>query len=198
SNVEVINTYDSLLINYVSGIENVYDDFLVLKTYDFNVNFSEALSTRKFRLPVCYDAEFGLDLKEISDRNKLTVAQIIELHTAPDYLLYFLGFLPGFLYLGGMDKKLAIPRKKQPRKMIEKGAVGIAENQTGIYPRSSPAGWQIIGNCPVDLFDPKLEIPSLFLPGDKIQFFAIDKEEYVFIKEQIRQNKYELKPINNG
>tara|TARA_R110002020_G_scaffold374098_3_gene585514 strand:+ start:271 stop:1005 length:735 start_codon:yes stop_codon:yes gene_type:complete len=196
--VEVINTYNSILISYVYSIEYVYDADFWLNAFDFNEVSVENIQQDTFILPVCYDLQFGIDLNEISIKKDMEISEIINLHTASDYTLYFMGFLPGFLYLGGMDDRLAFPRKNQPRKSIEKGAVGIAENQTGIYPKSSPAGWQIIGNCPVPLFNPKSERPSPFSPGDKIKFNAVSLEEYLDIKQAIKQEKYELKKHGNN
>ncbi|MAW94510.1 MULTISPECIES: 5-oxoprolinase subunit PxpB [unclassified Leeuwenhoekiella] len=196
SKVELINTYNSLLINYGLSINVIYDDFLLLKQYDFASIKTEALETSTYKLPVCYDAEFGLDLDELAVATKLKIPELIALHTKPIYTVYFIGFLPGFLYLGGMDKRLRISRKKEPRKSVAKGAVGIAENQTGIYPNSSPAGWQIIGNCPVELFNPKFEIPCPFQTGDCIQFYAVDLAAHQRIKTEVEAGSYTLEKAN--
>ena len=193
SKVEVINTYNSLLITYLSGIDSVYDDLERLHAVDYSSIPATDLERKTYQLPVCYDAEFGLDLEELSTTNKLKFSEIIELHTRPIYTVYFMGFLPGFLYLGGMDERLRISRKKTPRQSVVKGAVGIAENQTGIYPNSSPAGWQIIGNCPVELFNPQLEIPCPFQAGDRIQFYAVSKAEHQELKEQMKSGSFKLK-----
>ena len=193
--VEVINTYNSLLIIYRNTINVIYDDFEDLKSIDFRAIETASMSSRLFELPVCYDEEFGIDLKVLAHQKKLTISEIIHLHTAPIYTLYFMGFLPGFLYLGGMDKKLAISRKSEPRMQIKKGAVGIAENQTGIYPKSSPGGWQIIGNCPLNFFDPLIENPSPFSAGDRIRFYEVKKQEYDEISELVKSGKYTLKSV---
>ncbi len=193
SKVKVINTYNSLLITYVYSIDSVYDDLKRLQAMDFSSIPATDLQCKTYQLPVCYDAEFGLDLEELSTTNKLKISEIIELHTRPIYTVYFMGFLPGFLYLGGMDERLRISRKKSPRPSVVKGAVGIAENQTGIYPNSSPAGWQLIGNCPVELFNPKLEIPCPFQAGDRIQFYAVSKAEHQKLQEQIESGSFQLK-----
>lgn len=192
--VEVINTYNSLLIIYDVNIDSVYSDFQRLKDVDFNQIDTKDINSKKYKLPVCYDAEFGVDLEELSVKNTLEISEIITLHTAPLYTVYFIGFLPGFLYLGGMDERLRISRKTSPRNAVLKGAVGIAENQTGIYPNSSPAGWQIIGNCPVELFNPKLEIPCPITAGDQIQFYEVSKKEHEEISAQIKAGTFELKP----
>lgn len=194
SSVEVINTYNSLLIAYTINIDSVYSDFQLLGNVNFSQILLKEIHSKRYRLPVCYDGEFGLDLEELAASNGLQISEIITLHTAPVYTVYFIGFLPGFLYLGGMDERLRISRKKSPRNSVPKGAVGIAENQTGIYPNSSPAGWQIIGNCPIELFNPKLEIPCLISAGDQIQFYEISKKEHEEISDQIKAGIFELKP----
>tara|TARA_Y100001001_G_scaffold112434_1_gene110071 strand:- start:2112 stop:2837 length:726 start_codon:yes stop_codon:yes gene_type:complete len=190
--VEIINTYNSLLVNYNKTIESVYSDFERLKTLDFQNIPVEAVASKLYHVPVCYDAEFGLDLELLAKEKSLTIDELISLHTAPEYRLYFTGFLPGFLYLGGMDERLKMPRKSEPRASVLKGAVGIAENQTGIYPNSSPAGWQIIGNCPVALFDPKSEPPCPFTPGDRIQFYSVSKAKYDEIQQEVQAGTYQL------
>ncbi|RXG30046.1 5-oxoprolinase subunit PxpB [Leeuwenhoekiella palythoae] len=190
--VEITNTYNSILINYVISIESVYSDFERLKTLDFHNIPLEAVTSKLYRVPVCYDAEFGLDLELLAKEKSLTIDEVISLHTAPEYTLYFIGFLPGFLYLGGMHERLKMPRKSEPRASVLKGAVGIAENQTGIYPNSSPAGWQIIGNCPVALFDPKSEPPCPFASGDRIQFYSVSKLKYDEIQQEVQAGTYHL------
>jgi len=191
--VEVINTYNSLLISYMFSIENIYDEVSRLKKLLEVANIPKNTNYKIFRLPVCYDAEFALDLDYISEEKKLSNSQIISLHTAPLYQVYFIGFLPGFLYLGGLDSKLEISRKKTPRRSVEKGAVGIGGNQTGIYPKSSPGGWQILGKCPVLLFDKNQVPPTPFSAGDKIKFEAVSKEEFYSIEEEIKNGNYTLK-----
>ncbi|SFC30987.1 inhibitor of KinA [Zunongwangia mangrovi] len=191
--VEVINTYNSILINYFVTIEDVYSDLKAVKEVFQQNNNTKNIDSRVFEIPVCYDLDFGIDLELISKEKDLEVSEIISLHTQPEYRVYFMGFLPGFLYLGGLDKKLQISRKSQPRMKIEKGAVGIGENQTGIYPKVSPGGWQIIGNCPVDFFDKNSEIPTQISAGDYIKFKSVEKEEYEQIKEQVKNGNFQLK-----
>ena len=194
--VKVTNTYNSILINYVNSIESVYSDFERLKTLDFQNIPLEPVASKLYRVPVCYDPVFRLDLELLAKEKSLTIDELIHLHTAPQYTLYFIGFLPGFLYLGGMDERLKMPRKSEPRASVLKGAVGIAENQTGIYPNSSPAGWQIIGNCPVALFDPKSDPPCPFAPGDRIQFYSVSKAKYYEIQQEVQAGTYQLIPTH--
>ncbi|WP_242670124.1 5-oxoprolinase subunit PxpB [Gramella sp. KN1008] len=191
--LEVINTYSSILISYMFTIEDVYGEISRLKGLISQANIPKNLNSQIFHLPVCYDVDFGLDLELISAEKNLSIDEIIELHYAPLYQVYFIGFLPGFLYLGGLDKKLQISRKDTPRKSVEKGAVGIGENQTGIYPKSSPGGWQIIGKCPVIFFDKNQDPPSPFSPGDMVRFFPVPKKQFFEIERQIKKGSYELK-----
>jgi len=194
--VEVINTYNSLLINYMFSIEDVYDDISRLQKLFKEAKIGKLNKRKIVYLPVCYQEEFSWDLELIAKEKNLTKKEIIQLHTTPIYTVYFIGFLPGFLYLGGLDKKLRISRKNQPRMEIEKGAVGIGENQTGIYPKSSPGGWQILGNCPVNLFDKNNNPPCEISAGDKVKFYSISKDEFEEVSEQISNGKFELKKEN--
>lgn len=192
-NVEVINTYDSLLIFYRSGIENFYSEVLLLKSLLKDTNIEKKVERQLYEIPVCYEPEFGLDLELISEEKKMSLEEIINLHTHPVYTVFFTGFLPGFLYLGGLDPKLFFSRKKAPRMQVPKGAVGIGEKQTGIYPKNSPGGWQIIGNSPVLLFDKNRNPPCEILAGDKIKFSPVSKGEYLKIKVDIEKGEHQLK-----
>lgn len=194
--VEVINTYSSLLIYYTHSIEDVYDEISKLKRLFREANIDKKQDKHLYCLPVCYDAEFGLDLKIVSQENGLSFEEIIYLHTQPLYTVYFIGFLPGFLYLGGLDPKLYISRKNEPRLKVEKGAVGIGEKQTGIYPKTSPGGWQIIGRSPVTLFNKNEEPPCIISAGDKIKFFSVSKREYLEIEGEVEAGKFQLKKEN--
>lgn len=189
----VNNTYNSLIIHYASTIKDFYDEKLTLNALISKVYEPKTTTRRCVFLPVCYDAEFGVDLKVVAREKKLTETEIITRHTAPVYTIYFMGFLPGFLYLGGLDETLKISRKKSPRLSVPRGAVGLAENQTGIYPKNSPGGWQIIGNCPVPIFTPFERPPVQLLAGDKLKFFPVSKSKFHTITEEVGQEKYEFK-----
>lgn len=191
--VEVTHTFNSLLIKYAQPIKNIYDETLMFSELFSSMNIPKNKPVKRFSLPVCYDEKFALDLKVFEREKKLYSDEIISLHSSKIYTLYFMGFLPGFLYLGTLPKSLCFPRKKQPRKRVEKGAVGIAETQTGIYPKSSPGGWQIIGNCPVDLFQPRHSPPSIFSPGDQIKFYPVSLEEHRSISEKVKMGKFQAK-----
>jgi inhibitor of KinA len=130
-----------------------------------------------FRIPVCYENEFGIDLKFIADQKNISQEQIIQMHVSRSYRVYMLGFLPGFAYMGQVDEQIAIPRKPQPRPILA-GSVGIAGTQTGIYPLNSPGGWQIIGRTPLKMFDKAKEEPCLVKAGDQVQFYSITRDEF--------------------
>lgn len=197
--VEVINTFHSLLINYQVAIENVYEEVLKIKSLLEETNISQKNKNHLYHLPVCYDREFGLDLDLISVEKKLSAEEIITLHTDTVYTVYFIGFLPGFLYLGGLDERLQISRKNQPRLKVQKGAVGIGEKQTGIYPKTSPGGWQIIGNSPVPLFNSFQHPPCEILAGDKVKFYQVSKKIFSEISKEVATGNFQFrKEEQNG
>jgi inhibitor of KinA len=129
-------------------------------------------------IPVCYGSEFGPDLEYVSHHNKMTEDKVIEIHSRPVYTVAFLGFSPGFPFLKGMDPSIAAPRRSSPRVSIQAGSVGIAGEQTGVYPISSPGGWQIIGKTPLSLFNPVNSPPALLKQGDRIKFKPITRNEF--------------------
>ena len=192
--VEIINTFNSLLIIYDLTIDDVYGEILRLKSLKIKAETIEDALSKLWRIPVCYDADFGIDLEAFSKEKQLSKNEVIELHSSAIYTIFFIGFLPGFLYLGGLNKKLHLDRKSTPNLDIKKGAVGIGGNQTGIYPKNSPGGWHIIGKTPVDFFNAKSSPPCVFNAGDKLQFFAISKTEFLDLEQDIKNNKFQLTP----
>ncbi|WP_419871330.1 5-oxoprolinase subunit PxpB [Candidatus Pristimantibacillus sp. PTI5] len=139
--------------------------------------------TRMVEIPVCYGGEYGPDLSFVADLNGLSEEEVIAIHAAGSYLVYMLGFAPGFPYLGGMSEEIAAPRHQTPRTSIPQGSVGIAGKQTGVYSVSTPGGWQLIGRTPLALFRPQEEIPSLLRPGDSVRFKPITSQEYMLYIE---------------
>jgi KipI family sensor histidine kinase inhibitor len=137
-----------------------------------------ALEDRRLRIPVCYGGEHGPDLDAVARHCGLAPDEVIARHSGGEYLVYFLGFTPGFAYLGGLDPALATPRRGAPRSSVPAGAVGIAGEQTGIYPQASPGGWRLIGRTPLRLFDPLREPPCVLAPGDRLRFVPIGPDEF--------------------
>lgn len=125
---------------------------------------------REIEIPVIYGGQYGPDLAIVVEHCQLTPEQVVTYHSNAQYLVYFLGFQPGFAYLGGLDPRLATPRRSDPRLRVPAGSVGIGGNQTGIYPAVSPGGWQLIGRTKQSLFDPCRTPPSLLQPGDLVRF----------------------------
>lgn len=137
-------------------------------------------------IPVLYGGPWGPDLEEVAAHCGMTPEQVIAAHSAPCYRIYMLGFTPGFPYLGGMDPRLATPRRKEPRIRIPAGSVGIAGNQTGVYPIESPGGWQLIGRTPLRLFDLGSDPPILLQAGRSIRFVPIDEPTYHRLERRVR------------
>lgn len=133
---------------------------------------SEALlpEARDIDIPVCYGGDEGPDLNEVANYHGMTAKQVVECHCSANYVVYFLGFQPGFAYMGGMPKQLDTPRRADPRIAVAPGSVGIGGSQTGIYPLETPGGWQIIGRTSLKLFDPFAMPPTLLRPGDNVRF----------------------------
>ena len=164
----IFNPYKITSERLIKKIQNVISDK--------NLNIKKKSKT--WKIPICYDKDFAIDFKEISTISKLDIEQLKKKHFSKTYEVDMLGFLPGFLYLGDLDKSLHLPRKKNPRISIPEGSVGIAGNQTGIYNIESPGGWNIIGRTPLKLFDKSKNPPINIVQGDKIIFQEITKEDF--------------------
>jgi KipI family sensor histidine kinase inhibitor len=136
-----------------------------------------AAPVREVEIPVCYDAEFALDLEAVASSVRLAPAEVVRLHTAPGHRVLMVGFAPGQPYIGGLDARLAVARRATPRTRVPAGAVAIANAQTAIYPFEIAGGWNIIGRTPLRVFDPAREPPCLLLPGDRVRFRAIERAQ---------------------
>lgn len=190
--VDIIPAFCSLLINYdprVISYEEMKQRLQDLIKVDAK---AEAGRKRVFEIPVCYGGEYGPDIANIAKNAGLSEKEVIEIHSSRDYLIYMLGFLPGFTYLGGLDERIHTPRLATPRIKINAGSVGIGGSQTGIYPLDSPGGWQLMGMTPVKTYDPEREIPILVEAGDYIRFVPITEEEYLEIKAQVERGIYQV------
>jgi len=177
--IDITPSYTSILIHYdlqyfsYKKIIEFLDENIALKT---DVTQEEG---RLVEVPIYYDEEVGFDLQRISQLAKLSIKDIIELHSSTKYSVYTIGFLPGFAYLGEVDEKIATPRLESPRSKIPKGSLGIADNQSAIYPVESPGGWNIIGRTYLDMFDKNIEGFSYLSVGDIVKFKPITRDEYI-------------------
>ena len=191
--VEVVPTYCSLIVHYNPFDIDYYTLMNKLDSLENRISNTDCCESRVIEIPTVYGEKYGVDIENVAKTNGLSVEEVINIHTSKEYLVYMLGFTPGFAYLGGMDKKIETPRLKTPRIKIDAGSVGIAGSQTGIYPIDSPGGWQLIGKTPLKLYDPYKETPILLKSGDYIKFIKISEEEYCKIKEEIENGTYEYK-----
>ncbi len=189
---ELVPAYNSLTLVHYGG-DLIFGEFKQKLEGWYSEKSSTVMADRLlWRLPVCYESEFGPDLGEVSEKLQKSVPEIISLHTENVYTVYGIGFLPGFMYLGGLPQVLEVPRKSTPRLTVAKGSVGLAGKQTGIYPQDSPGGWNIIGNCPVPMFNANSENPCFVNVGDQIQFYAINHSEYELMTIQGEVGIYQL------
>lgn len=200
--VETVPGYCSLAVYYdpaslpydgmLSLLEKILEDGKgMMSTEDNDL-------VRVVQIPVLYGKECGPDLSDVVRLSGLTLEEVILRHSQRAYLVYFIGFTPGFPYLGGMDKMIATPRLAEPRLKISAGSVGIAGEQTGIYPVDSPGGWRIIGRTPVPLYQPERNPPALLEAGNYVQFVPVEEEMYFYLEAEIRQGywkpRVELRP----
>jgi len=191
--VELVPTYCSLLINY--DVLKIDYNTLVekLKTFLNNdLETAEGEEVTLVEIPTLYNDEVGPDLSYVAEHNKISKEEVIKIHTGTDYLVYMLGFMPGFTYLGGMSEKIATPRLESPRLQIYPGSVGIAGKQTGMYPSISPGGWRIIGRTPLKLYNPDSDTPVYISSGDYVRYVSISEEEYNEILKKVENNEYKL------
>jgi inhibitor of KinA len=190
--IETVPAYHSLAV-YLRSTVVVTEFIAKLKKISSTSVKIDLRKTYIVTIPVCYDIEFAPDMEEVATIHDITVDEVIKIHTEPFYKVYFLGFLPGFPYLGGLSEKLNTPRKKTVRKFVEKGSVAIGGNQTGIYTMESPGGWNIIGRSPLLFFSTSKGANSLLNPGDFVRFTPVSLEEFNDIKREIELGNYEVK-----
>lgn len=189
--LDIIPAFCSLLLNYDPRVIS-YDELKDRMERLVKLDVKTGKQTKRiYEIPVCYGGEYGPDLENIAEHAGLSVEEVIQIHSSKDYLIYMLGFLPGFCYLGGLDERIHTPRLANPRVKINAGSVGIGGSQTGIYPLESPGGWQLMGLTPVKTYDPEREIPILVQAGDYIRFVPIDEQEFIRIKELVERGEYQ-------
>ena len=181
--IELVPTYCALLVQYDAMVYTYSDICKILEpTLQESVMDSANELVTIVEIPTVYGGEFGPDLGFVASHNHLSEAEVVSIHSGTDYLVYMLGFIPGFTYLGGMDPRIATPRLSSPRTLIPAGSVGIAGEQTGTYPSDSPGGWQIIGRTPLTMYDMSKKQAALLRAGDYVRYVPIDENEFHRIK----------------
>jgi KipI family sensor histidine kinase inhibitor len=177
--IDLVPSYTSILIIY----DPLHTDHLSIRHRVRNaIENLDALAPAEGRavlLPVYYSTEAGEDLPRVAEHSQLSVEAVIEIHASNEYRVYAIGFAPGFAFLGQLDQRIAMPRLRTPRTLVPKGSVAIADSQTAVYPAASPGGWNLIGRCPVAMFDP-FATPCMPLSvGDRVRFEPISRERFL-------------------
>lgn len=189
---EFVPSFRAVLIHYNPQILS-YERMVRLVEAILDKSVMETVRTKRIvQIPVCYEGEYAPDIDFVAEHAGLSVDKVVQIHTSKAYLIYMLGFQPGFPYLGGLDERIHTPRLASPRVKINAGSVGIGGTQTGLYPMESPGGWQIIGTTPVRCYNPDKEKTIPYLAGDYIQFVPISREDFQKIKELDERNEYEF------
>ena len=176
--VETVPTYRSLMIHYDPEVIPFSPLAGRLRELLDQLDRIELPPSQVLEIPVLYGGDVGPDLEFVARHSGKTPEEVVRIHSSAAYLIYMLGFTPGFTYLGGMSQEIAAPRLKNPRVKIPAGSVGIAGSQTGVYPIDSPGGWQLIGRTPVRMYDPNRARPILPQAGQYIKFYPIDRAEF--------------------
>ena len=188
---ELVPTYRSLLVHYDPMVVRHESAAALVLDAAGQLPDDAGGPTRVVTIPVIYGEAEGPDLAEVAAHAGLGEAEVVNLHAAGDYLVYMIGFMPGFPYLGGLHPAIATPRLTTPRTRVPAGSVGIAGAQTGIYPAESPGGWRLIGRTPVRLFDPRLDPPVLVQAGDHLRFMPVSRREYEAIARDVGDDRYQ-------
>ncbi len=188
---ELVPSYAGVMV-YYNPLDTGYEQLTKSITLILDNSDTEKEGNERtlISIPVCYSGDLAPDIKFVASHNGISTDEVINIHTEATYLVYMIGFTPGFPYLGGMDRRIATPRRFEPRTKVKGGSVGIAGDQTGIYPLDSPGGWQIIGHTPLRLFDPEATDPFLLRSGNLLKFKPVDDIEYKEIERAITSKSY--------
>ncbi len=191
--IETVPSYTGIMVYFDPNITSSENLSKTIRSFEKDAKADpQSKTTSIIDIPVCYTQQYGPDLEYVGSYCGLSSEELIQIHTSVEYRIYMLGFTPGFPYLGGMDKRIATPRLETPRVKIRAGSIGIAGEQTGIYPIDSPGGWRLIGKTPVKLIDFNENEPFLFKAGDYLKFRAISLQEYFEIAELQREGNYKI------
>lgn len=191
--VDIVPTFCSVMIQYDPAFISYTELTKKLQLLFHSDNTIDLNERRMIEIPVCYGGKYGPDLGFVASHAGLSEEEVIKIHSSKKYLIYMLGFLPGFPYLGELDPRIFTPRLSKPRLQIWAGSVGIGGEQTGLYPLDSPGGWQIIGTTPVEPYKPDRNPPIIYEAGDYIRFIPIDEKTFVTTKEMVLDGKYEYR-----
>ena len=180
--IDIVPAFASIAVHYdpeLVGSRQPYDAIVATLTALVESGSHEALPPpRTIEIPVCYGGELGPDLDDVAHTHAMTTDDVVRAHTAGQYMVYMVGFMPGFAYLGGLAPELSTPRRSSPRTAVPEGAVGIGGQQTGVYPMVSPGGWNPIGRTPRKIFDASRDEPSIMAAGDRVRFRAMTRDEF--------------------
>ena len=190
--IDLVPTYRSVLVYYDPLRLSLLELEERLRDLEEHLDEATVAVPRVVVFPAVYGGEYGPDLGYVAEHNGLAPEEVVRIHCGTDYLVYMMGFTPGFTYLGGMVEGIATPRLQTPRMTIPGGSVGIAEQQTGIYPIESPGGWQLIGRTPVRLFDPQRDPPVVVEAGDYVRFVPVTEEAYRDIMRRVQEGSYRV------
>ena len=189
--IDVVPAYRSILVKYNPLKSSLSDMEKLLRLLEERLDVNPIESDERIiELPVVYGGKYGPDLNYVAEHNLLSPKQVIQIHSNITYPVYMMGFSPGFPYLGGIPERISTPRLETPRTAIAAGSVGIADNQTGIYPTASPGGWRIIGRTPIQLFNPTANPPTVVEVGNSVRFIPISEETFKEIEKQIQDGSY--------
>lgn len=177
--IDVVPSYASLLVIYNPFTTDQYFVRTCIQKALHAPASNEQQQGKIVELPAYYSTESGPDLEQLASNAKLTIDEVVQIHTQMEYRVYAIGFAPGFAYLGELDPRIAAPRLKTPRLKVPRGAVAIADRQTAVYPEVSPGGWNLIGLCPTRMFNPLAEPSMPVQVGDRVKFKAIDRSEFL-------------------
>lgn len=188
--IETVPTYRSVLVHVDPLTVDPADIEALIRTLDLVRDADPSPPARVVDIPCAYGGAFGPDLPDVAAHAGLSEEEVVAIHASAEYLVYMMGFTPGFPYLGGMSPRIAAPRLATPRTIVPAGSVGIAAEQTGIYPIESPGGWRLIGRTPVRLFDALRQPPVWFDAGDYVRFLPIGGDEYAQVRGEVESGTY--------